>query len=130
MDLIQLGNFILNSGTKSNIKIDCDALSDNTIEALAVAIYQMTGKFHSVEGIPRGGLRLAEALKKYLNLNSALHSIVDDVLTTGGSMQRALTAYGKTENYLVTTGVVIFARGLCPNWIRAVFQMPESLWVK
>jgi len=61
MNLFQLGDFTLNSGAKSVWKIDCDALSDGDIAALARMVQILVGPFHSVEGIPRGGLRLAES---------------------------------------------------------------------
>lgn len=52
-----------------------------------------------------------------------LHLIVDDVLTTGGSMEIA------RHNYLVANpgsdvlGAVVFARGPCPDWITPLFRV-------
>lgn len=80
------------SGKRSKWKIDCDALSDEDIETLAYLIKQMTGYFTSVEGIPTGGIRLAEVLKKHVSEEFDLkscHLIVDDVLTSGRSMEEA-----------------------------------------
>lgn len=140
MGLFQLGDFTLNSGARSAWKLECDALTDGDITALAKMIHQMVEPFGSVEGIPRGGLRLAAELSKYAIDNMGLplptsHLIVDDVLTTGSSMEQARAAF--EDRYRVPykriilpppVGVVIFARGRCPKWIKAVFQCPEELW--
>lgn len=135
MSLFQLGDFTLNSGAKSAWKLECDALTDDDIEALALMVRQIVGPFQSVEGVPRGGLRLAKALEPHWAWLGAgqswrsRHLIVDDVLTTGGSMERAKAAHsGQGRGEIL--GAVIFARGPCPEWIKPVFQMPEHLWVK
>lgn len=125
MNLFQLGDFTLNSGAKSRWKLECDALSDKDIECLALMIKQLVGQFSSVEGVPRGGLRLAAALEPHRDL-AGPHLIVDDVLTTGGSMERALLKHEKSKRI----GAVIFARGQCPLWVKAVFQMPEGFWLE
>lgn len=124
--LFTLGNFTLHSGAESRWKIDCDALMDDDIKTLAGMIQLMTGMFSEVEGIPRGGLRLAEALKPYRTLQGK-YLLVDDVLTTGESMISRRDNFLDAEN---TIGAVIFARGQCPHWIKPLFQMPEKLWTK
>lgn len=139
VNLFQLGDFTLNSGAKSRWKLECDALSDGDIEALAVMIRQMVGPFAAVSGVPRGGVRLAEALEKFRNIDpkdgtlivgSVLplpFLIVDDVLTSGGSMRRFAAGLDAPPGNIV--GAVIFARGRCPAWVKAVFQMPKTLWL-
>lgn len=82
--------------------------------ARAAAVY---GK---VIGVPRGGLRLAAALLPYERLGYPL-LIVDDVLTTGISMQEMRDRFPLEE----AIGVVIFARGQCPDWIRPIFTVSE-----
>jgi hypothetical protein len=136
MDLFQLGDFTLNSGAKSRWKLECDALTPGDIEALAEMVRQMVGAFSSVEGVPRGGLRLAEALKPFAGI-SGPHLIVDDVLTTGGSMERTRDAYwlrkygpGSAVKVGDPVGTVIFARGQRLPWVSALFQMPECFWLK
>lgn len=121
MNLFQLGNFTLASGVASPWKIDCDALTDEDIRTLAEMIRQMVGLFSSVEGVPRGGLRLAEALNPFCDIGyGSRHLIVDDVLTSGGSMERALQ---DCLSHAPKVGAVIFARGECPSWIYPLFQM-------
>lgn len=136
--LFQLGDFTLNSGGKSSWKLECDALTDADITCLARMMIQMVGPFGSVEGIPRGGERLAEELKRLLSqseiplIGRLPHLIVDDVLTTGGSLIRARDAHsgqGPTGRPGII-GAVIFARGQCPWWVKALFSMPECFWTK
>lgn len=114
MSLFQRGTFKLHSGAASDFKIDCDALTDDDIHTLALLVSK-TFNFSRVIGIPRGGLRLAAALAPLHNADSHVTLIVDDVLTTGGSMERAYVPGA--------IGVVIFARGKCPAWITPIFQM-------
>ncbi len=134
MSLFMLGDFVLSSGTRSNFKIDCDALTDEDIEALAAMIRQMVGPFGSVEGVPKGGLRLAAAMEPYVFVTPTFvpspHLIVDDVLTAGGSMNRLRDVRGGscTATGATIKGAVIFARGDCPVWVDALFQMPQCFW--
>lgn len=135
MNLFMLGDFTLNSGAKSSWKLECDALTDADIDGLAEMIYQMVGPFGSVEGVPRGGLRLAKALEEK-TYPDCRHLIVDDVLTTWNSMWKVQSEYlNNRRPWLVeqedtVIGAVIFARGPCPLWVKPLFQMPEVLWVR
>ena len=129
MNLFQWGLFTLNSGAKSAWKIECDALSIDDWAALAEMVRQMVGPFSTVEGVPTGGLLLAQALKPYTSkLPDMPHLIVDDVLTTGGSMERLKTVSGGQFRNIM--GAVIFARGPCPHWIKPLFQMPQCFWLE
>jgi len=121
MNLFRFGDFNLNSGRSSFFKIDCDALTDEDIETLAFII-QKEFRFSKVVGIPTGGTRIAEALEQWRKVYGPL-LIVDDVLTTGGSMEREKEKY--PEDIII--GVVIFARGECPEWIHPIFDMCEWL---
>jgi orotate phosphoribosyltransferase len=121
--LFQLGDFTLHSGEVSDFKIDCDYLDDADIETLASILARRLPPFHRVEGVPRGGLRLAEALQTHTTPAPVYEPsdrpdllIVDDVLTSGKSMdaQRA----GRDA-----LGAVLFARGPCPAWVMPLFQM-------
>lgn len=137
-NLIQLGDFPLHSGGHSWFKLVADKFIEENAKGLARMIRELVGLFSSVEGIPAGGLVLAAELDKHsTNSKTHPHLIVDDVLTTGGSMEKAWQAAyerdGKPQfirpgHYI--NGVVIFARGKCPPWIKAIFQLPEGLWLK
>lgn len=106
--------FSAHSGGILDWKIECDALTDKDIETLARIIARHM-RFSRVVGVPRGGLRLAAALKFYETEGPFL--IVDDVLTTGGSMERVRAEYADHE----TIGVVLFTRKQPPDWIKSVF---------
>ena len=122
MNLFQKVDIILNSGKPSDFKIECDALTDEDIECFAHLISKKY-TFRKVVGVPRGGVRIEDALQKYTTNNDE-HPLlmVDDVLTTGGSMIRHRDMY-EDMGYHDIVGVVLFARGECPDWIEPVFKM-------
>ena len=119
-DLFQRGDFMLHSGARSDFKIDCDALTDTDLDTLACLIAERVEPFVRVRGIPTGGLKLARALACFAVHQSQRLLIVDDVLTTGGSMEIA------KFDVPSAIGAVIFARGPCPDWIMPLFQMTEA----
>jgi orotate phosphoribosyltransferase len=123
MGLFCLGKFKLNSGLGSPWKIDCDHLTDSDISTGAHMISALIGDFGRVEGIPSGGLRLARAMEKYAKKESNLLLIVDDVFTTGGSMERH-------RGGRPAKGAVIFSRGACPAWVQPLFQINPRLLKK
>lgn len=94
-------------------KIDCDALTYADMETMAVLITRRVGAFSRVEGVPRGGLRLADILSHYTTPNGPL-LIVDDVCTTG----RSLETQRAGRNAM---GYVIFSRDNLPKWCQTVF---------
>jgi hypothetical protein len=116
--MFDLGNFTLSSGAKSTFKIECDDLTDSDIEALA-AIIAENFQFSNVVSVPTGGDRLAKALQKYVGTSGGW-LIVDDVLTTGQSMEKVRVAHS-TSSHLIK-GVVIFSRTKdVPKWITPIF---------
>lgn len=130
MGLINVGGFVLKGGKRSNWKLDCDALSDSDIHAAAWLLFKLVGHFSSVKSIPRGGDRLAAALRNHVAAKGP-HLIVDDVLTTGGSMELARRRYLAEQEVpalVPVVGAVLFARGRCPEWVRPLFQLPPELW--
>lgn len=120
MSLLHLGPIKLSSGRISSFKIDCDALTLEDMECIAVLLLNQLPHFGSVEGVPSGGLRLAECMKKYITRGPVL--IVDDVLTTGKSMERQ-------RNSRDAVGAVIFARKTPNPWITAsIFNLNYKLY--
>jgi orotate phosphoribosyltransferase len=120
--LFEYGDFTLASGRTSHFKIECDHLSDSDWWALAQIIIRKGVEFRDVVGVPRGGLKLAHYLRRFALLGD--HTlpllIVDDVFTTGKSMEREKEKYSLEFPNIV--GIVVFARGECPGWIKPIFR--------
>lgn len=123
-NLFQTGYFQLHSGEVSAYKIDCDSLSDSDIATIARMLKDRLPPFGSVEGVPRGGLRLADELRQYARpgverkgwYGATPLLIVDDVFTTGMSME-------EHRGWRLAKGAVIFAREQTPEWITPLFRM-------
>ena len=111
--MINYGKFTAHSGNELTFKLECDDLTDADIDGLAQLISDKI-PFGEVIGVPTGGIRLATALFKY-RTDSEITLVVDDVLTTGKSMNEYWC-----EN---SVGIVLFARGDCPEWITPVFTL-------
>jgi len=124
MTLFQCKKFTSHSGLELDFKIDCDYLSNDDIRCIAKLIAKKS-RFGHVYGIPRGGTRLAEALEPYSDPHSNTLLIVDDVLTTGGSMEEARAWFD--NGYWDIKGWVIFARKRPPKWVNAVFFLNEEV---
>lgn len=115
--MFELKNFTSHSGLKLDWKIDCDALRLKDWEALANIISKQF-KFKTVVGVPTGGLLLQSYLRKYQDKTSDITLIVDDVCTTGHSLEQEKAKHsGKVQ------GVVIFNRGNCPKWVVPLFDL-------
>jgi len=117
--LFKMGQVRLHSGEISNFKIECEALTDEDWETLAMIVHDRYPRFGYVRGVARGGLKLADALEKYKDPAQSLMLLVDDVLTTGAS----ITALRDAVDYPHVVGVVIFARSEPPGWVQSVFTM-------
>ncbi len=134
MTLFKWGAFKSHSGIPLNWKIEANALTKGDIECLARIISRHAGEFNYVVGIPSGGVRLADELTKYQSPSSSDRKtilLVDDVLTTGASMQqekKVLEGIARQHNtaYIIL-GYVIFARGKCPDWVTPMFQLNPEL---
>lgn len=131
-NLFQTGNFTLHSGATAGYKIECDSLTDGDLEGLAYIVACRAGAIanmahpgenssgiNRVHGVPRGGVRFADALQQYAHDPEGIDLIVDDVLTTGNSMEEARNNLGWTNS----VGIVIFARNQPASWIKAIFEM-------
>lgn len=108
-------------------KIDCDALSSEDIECIARIIASKTS-FGIVEGIPDGGCRLAAELEPYVYPDAPFNIlIVDDVLTTGASMEQRKAMMPPQVHPDDVIGWVIFARTEPPKWVNAVFKLGDGV---
>ena len=130
MDLFQKVDFISHAGIPMSWKIECDAISNDEWSALAKMIMEYQDRpFSEAVGIPRGGLKLAEALNEYASGNSDDFPLIcDDVFTTGPSMRDFIDE--KYPNFTQGMGHrwVVFARkpsNVYPYFTRALFTMPQ-----
>lgn len=114
MALFKLGDFTLHGGERSYFKIDCDALSDSDLVCVAWLLSQRLPPFGEVEGVPSGGLRLAEQMCLYSRVGPLL--IVDDVLTTG----KSITQHRGGRDAI---GAVIFQRDHALSWVTPLFLL-------
>lgn len=127
MNLFQLGEFVLAAGQTSEFKLDCDALSDEDVATCAHLLAKRLPPFKSVEGVPQGGLRLAEALREH-SLESA-HSVIiaDDVFTTGYSIQKLVKLHQMQSRYYWQAGVIFARTALYPRWVTPLFVMTPTM---
>ena len=125
MNIFQEVDFKSHSGLDLSWKIECDGVSKKEWKCLTEMIMDYEKRpFQSAIGIPRGGVVLGSYLNQYSTENpDDPVLIVDDVLTTGGSMEefKRERMFRNPTKYI---GWVIFARGFPPEWCRALFQMP------
>ena len=120
--LFQRRDFITHSGLPSDFKIDCDALSIEDWETLAFLVRKKF-TFSHVIGVPTGGIPFAEALEPFCVPDSPNLLLVDDVFTTGASLEQVRTACLCDWTDRKILGVVVFARNPTPEWIYPIFQM-------
>ena len=126
MDLFQSVNFKSHSGLNLTWKIEMDALSEQDWFTIKKMIMEITPPFREAVGIPRGGVKLGDLLNEHATGKEGDPiCIVDDVLTTGGSMEYFLTQYQRNRRPFTAIGWVVFSRTQCPPWVKALFQMPS-----
>lgn len=111
--------FTGHAGGSLSFKIECDALTSPDYATLARLVANRF-TFRSVHGIPSGGLAFAHALEPYWTQDGQFDLIVDDVYTTGRSMND-FRHEQSVENPL---GIVVFARGpIRESWVYPFFML-------
>ena len=126
IELFQKVDFKSHSGLDLTWKIEMDALSHGEWECIAQMIMELTSPFKEAIGIPRGGNILGKLMNKHgTGKREYPICIVDDVLTTAGSMNEFRTKrhWRNPSKYI---GWVVFARSKPPDWVTALFQMPST----
>lgn len=127
--LFQDGDFTSHAGLPLAWKIECDAITDEEWRCLAKMVMEyQTRPFYKAVGIPRGGLKFAEAMNEYASGNETDQIMIcDDVFTTGTSMLDFI----KEEYPMWSAGQgfrwVVFARkpsNVNPYHTKALFTMP------
>ena len=129
MNLFQDGDFTSHAGLPLKWKLECDAINDNEWRCIAKMVMDYQDRpFYKAVGIPRGGLKFAEAMNEYASGNDTDQIMIcDDVFTTGTSMLDFI----KEEYPLWSMGQgyrwVVFARepsNVNPYHTKALFTMP------
>lgn len=135
MNLFQTGTFTLRSGEVSVYKIECDALTDDDWDGLAVMAFQFLPQFCHAIGVPRGGLKFADSLnrvgKNFGNsTGNEVHPVLiaEDVVTTGGSMERFKESIERKDTLSTNLpgfiGISVFARKeTWPDWVIPLFPL-------
>ena len=127
IDLFQKVDFKSHAGLDLKWKIEMDALTPNEWDCISTMILEISPPFKEAIGIPRGGSFLGKLMNRH-GTGKREHPIciVDDVLTTGLSMNEFKTKrqWRNPSKYI---GWVVFARIIPPDdWVRALFQMPYT----
>lgn len=124
MTLFQSGNFKLHSGEHSSWKIECDVLTDEDIDTLCHLLLLKVGYFKYVYGVPTGGLRIAERMRKYVTAESRHILLVDDVWTTGDSMKKYHIS--KLGSEIVNYGVFFNRSKNKPDNLYSVWDLNDN----
>lgn len=124
--LFRSGAFTLASGAVSDFKIDCDALGPGDWEALASLAAKRLPPFSEVLGVPRGGLRFAEALEAHRTEGADVLLLAEDVVTTGGSITKFRDGLPPSGHRVL--GVCVFARGAWPDWVRPLYADWQAVY--
>lgn len=125
MSLFVPETFIGHAGGTLHWKIECDALTATDWECLALMAASMLPDFHTVEGIPRGGLPFSDALREHETPGANCWLLADDVWTTGTSMRDRIAPMYNQSDPDWPMCVVAFNRSgdLLPLWCRAVLSV-------
>ncbi len=126
MTLLKIGDFISHLGSTFPFKINCDSLTNDDIDCIAEYIATRCN-FSVALGFTRGGIRLAENLEPYAVQDAPFNVlIVDDVLTTGLSMEQFKAKLPPQVHWDDVSGWVIFTRTEPAPWINYVFKTSED----
>ena len=128
--LFQMGDFTSHAGLPLKWKLECDAITDEEWRCLAKMIMDYQDRpFSKAVGIPRGGVKLADALNEYASGDDTDFPLIcDDVFTTGTSMIDFIKEKFPTFTQGMGYRWVVFARkpsNVQPFYTRALFTMPE-----
>ncbi len=109
--------------------IDCRTLSEADWSCIARQVTKRHVPFGRVVSASEGGENLVQALEPHQDPTSGYVLVVDDVLTTGSSMEEArrkLVAGGTHINDVL--GFVFCARASCPSWVTPWLMLNRRFW--
>jgi len=102
-------DFLSSAGLELQWKVVCDDFDDKDWQWCASRVAE-TFYFKEVHGVPTGGNKFAEALLPYCNYEARFTLVVDDVLTTGKSMENTMATLEKTDPYIALQCIAVFSR--------------------
>ena len=121
MTLFAEGEFEARSGVLP-WKVECDALTDADWKWAAARVAERFW-IRDIHGVPTGGMKFANALKEHRDQNGEYLLIVDDVLTTGASMEAARRNSARVLIGVPRVGIVMFARVRPAAWVEPIWQL-------
>lgn len=122
--MIEFGDFKSHSGLTLPWKVNCDSFTNKDWKSVA-RIIRNKFRFGSVYGIPTGGTKLAIACRKHI-VEGYPSIIVDDVMTTGTSMNEMRDKVLEETKEEPLVGIVVFDRGIYTedvSWIWPIFKV-------
>ncbi len=132
---VVIGSLFMNVKFKSSAgldllwKIECDRMAPGDWECLAARVAERF-TFQYVYGVPKGkptgkdnGAAFADACRKHTTDDGDYYMIVDDVWTTGGSIEATKKATEHRFPNLPRVGVTAWNRSgkVPPQWIASIF---------
>lgn len=128
--LIESGKFTLSSGQETAWRFNEEGLSDETLDALAKIVCRtwIVGLADQIVPAEHGGIRFANALRyKHAKIENGRKQhtlVVDDVFTSGRSMERERLKYEEP-----VIGLVILERKPSPTWVYPIFTVNNLFWL-
>ncbi len=138
-ELFQFGWFAGHAGFQLPWKMDCDAWTDESLTGVA-DLLQWKFAFSEVHAVPSdekpprnpAGPRLARIMRERCAFNEGYPPlIVDDVLTTGGSMRAFREVVMRNRQDVTPIGFVLLSRSVKgfsigqPDWVWALQTVNE-----
>lgn len=140
MSIFKSQRVLAASGKELHWIIDCDDFTDAELGVFAKLIIAKYPNFWSVTHptshygscVPRLATAIASIRGSIPASQGEYVLIVDDVLTTGQSMEQLAQGYRTKRTWndqlAKVVGAVIFARDVCPPWITPLFTMEKYLY--
>lgn len=119
------GEFVGASGRVLPFKIECSGKSREEWQVIADACLPRLPAFGHVVGVPRGGLPLAQIMRRYITPGSKILLVVEDVWTTGGSMKAFAQDYlsNNRARFKEWQGLVAYSRYRTPVNVLTFMQL-------
>lgn len=131
MSLFQYGRLTSHSGLQLRWKLECDHWTDEDLEGMAHLLLETLTFGPAIVAVPSderpprnpAGPRLARILRGLPAPRADGPPLVlDDVLTTGASMEETRAAVMRNRTG-ACVGFVILARGPCPDWVHPLMTV-------